>query len=130
MRKFVVAFLATVLVGWLFYSFLQPRKAEEIIPLDPLEERATKDDADAVRALRQRYLANQQRELADYWLYKGALIGDPVLVHEYEIKFRGLTENEKRAQLQSIKTSSATTGQKETLLKRLTAKNAKVPDSN
>lgn len=107
----------------MFFLFLQPRKAEETAPVDPVESRAGNGDIDAVRSLRKRYIAQHQNDLADYWLYKGALMGDAELSDEYIAKFRALPEQAKQAEIQSIKTSTASENQKDGLLQKLIGTN-------
>lgn len=120
MHKYLAPVLGVMLVGWLFFIFIQPRTAEEIIAIDPLEERASSGDIMAIRELRHRYAMQHQDKLADYWLYKGALMGDAALYKEYESKYQRLSDQGKQAELQSIRTSTASDQQKDALLKKLT----------
>ncbi|MBC3915974.1 hypothetical protein H8L32_00620 [Undibacterium sp. CY18W] len=125
MRKIVKIILVILITCWFLYSLLfQVRRKTgddaSVLPVDPMEVRASNGDFDAIKILRQRYVDRHQFGMADYWLYKGALYGESVMTNEYLLKFRSMSEKEKQAELQSIRTSTASQEQKDVLLKKLT----------
>lgn len=119
MKYYFFPLVGLVLLGCLIYIFLQPRTASEQPPEDPLMERASSGDIEAIKAMRLRTEKERQGPLPNYWLYKGALAGDAKLIQEYEVQFRGLRDDLKKAEIASIRTSAAPADQKKVLLKRL-----------
>lgn len=119
MRFYFVLLPVLLLSAFLIFVFLQPKTASELSPPDPLMERVSSGDVEAIRAMILRTEKVSQSPLPNYWLYKGALTGDAELVAEFEAKFRSLSEEHKKVEIQSITTSAASTELKDILLKRL-----------
>lgn len=118
-KFYFVLFSVGISGACLIFLFLQPRTASELTPPDPLMERASGGDIEAIKAMILRTEKNSQSHLPNYWLYKGALAGDATLVAEFEAQFRALSDEHKRAEIQNIRTSAASVDLKNVILKRL-----------
>ncbi|MFZ6656230.1 hypothetical protein [Undibacterium sp. TJN19] len=122
MLKSIKIILLVTIICWVLYSLLFQvrRRTGDDIPIDPMVELANTGDFTAIKNLRQRYIDRHQFGMADYWLYIGALNGEPAMMDEYLHKFRSMSEKEKQAELQSIRTSTASQEQKNSMLSKLT----------
>lgn len=97
----------------------KPGASREEPVVTPLKQRAIDGDGKAIAELCQEYLKKGELSTANYWLYAGALRGNAALVEEYAQRFAAMSEDRQAAQIQSIKTSSASPAQKKALLERL-----------
>ncbi|CAM2969649.1 hypothetical protein [Janthinobacterium lividum] len=110
---------AALLVLFAYWVMQERRTTGEEPVVTPLEQRAIAGDGKAIAELRQEYLKKGEVSTANYWLYAGALRGNAALVEEYAQRFAAMPEDRQAAQIQGIKTSSASPAQKKALLERL-----------
>ena len=110
---------AALLVLFAYWVMQERRTSGEESVVTLLEPRAIDGDGHAIAELRQEYLKKGALSMANYWLYAGALRGNAALVEEYAQRFAAMAEDRQAAQIQGIKTSSASPAQKQALLARL-----------
>ena len=112
--------IAVALLVLFSYWVMQERRTTGEEPVvTALEQRAIDGDGTAMAELHQEYLKKGELSTANYWLYAGALRGNAELVEEYAQRFTAMSEDRQAAQIQGIKTSSASPAQKKALLERL-----------
>lgn len=110
---------AVLLVLFAYWVMQERRTSGEEPVVTPLAQRAIDGDGQVIAELRQEYLEKGEVSTANYWLYAGALRGNAELVEEYAQRFAAMPEDRQAAQVQSIRTSSASPAQKQALLERL-----------
>lgn len=114
-----VGIVVALLVLFSYWVMQERRTTGEEPVVTALEQRAIDGDRKAIAELRQEYLKKGELSTANYWLYSGALRGNAELVEEYAQRFAAMSEDRQAAQIQGIKTSSASPAQKKALLERL-----------
>lgn len=119
-RFFFAVVIICLFVFFAIFMRMQKREPEHV-DSDIVLDQANQGNVEAMRSLRKRHLVRKEVELANYWLYKGALHGDLSMAEEYVAAYRALPELQKKREMQAIVNSSATEKQKKELLERLVA---------